>query len=115
VWRDVLAHLSGAAAFEAHYREALSAALAAGVTVLAGTDVNPHGSVTEEVALLASLGMTPAAAIASASSAARAYLGRPGLALGQSGDVVTYHDDPRDDLDVLRHPAAIVRHGRRIR
>jgi imidazolonepropionase-like amidohydrolase len=115
VWRDALAHSPMAATFEAHYRDALAVACSAGVTVLAGTDANPHGSIADEIALLASLGMTPTQAIAAASSEARAYLARPGLIVGQPADVVTYHDDPRNDIDVLRHPAAIIRDGHRIR
>jgi imidazolonepropionase-like amidohydrolase len=59
--------------------------------------------------------MAPDEAIAAASSAARAYLARPGLVIGRPADVVTYDNDPRDDIDELRRPAAVVRNGRRIR
>lgn len=114
VWRGVLAERPGAGAVEAHYREALAAATGAGVVVLAGTDAGGHGTIAEEIALLASLGLTPTQALASASSAARDYLGQPGLVLGQPADLVTYEDDPRADLNVLRRPAAIIRKGRRI-
>ena len=64
VWWDGLAHSPLAAWQLAHYREALSAALAAGVTVLAGTDAAGAGCLADEIALLASLGMTPADALA---------------------------------------------------
>jgi len=52
----------------------LSGAVAAGVVVLAGTDERPHGSIREEIDLLARFGLTRAAAQAAASTAARDYL-----------------------------------------
>jgi imidazolonepropionase-like amidohydrolase len=52
----------------------LSGAVAAGVVVMAGTDERPHGSIQEEIALLQSFGLTPADALAAASTAARDYL-----------------------------------------
>jgi imidazolonepropionase-like amidohydrolase len=115
VWRDGLAHSPMAAWQQAHYRDAFGAALVAGVTVLAGTDAAGPGCVADEIALLASLGMSPAGALAAGSSAARAHLGRPGFVPGTAADLVTYHDDPRDDPAVLKQPAAIIRHGTRIR
>jgi imidazolonepropionase-like amidohydrolase len=73
-------------------------------------------AIADEIALLASPGLAPARAIAAvASSTARAYLGRPGLVIGSPADVVTCYDDQRSDLEVLRHPAAVVRSGRRVR
>jgi imidazolonepropionase-like amidohydrolase len=115
VWRDGGSHSPMASRQQAHYREALGAALAAGVTVLAGTDAAGAGCIADEIALLASLGMCPADALAAGSSAARAYLGRPGFVLGTPADLVTYHDDPRHDPAVLKQPAAIVRRGARVR
>src|SRR5581483_10128502 len=93
VWRDGRAHSPTASWQRGHYREALAAALDAGVTVLAGTDAAGAGT------------------LAAGSSSARAYLGHPGLVVGAAADVVTYHDDPREDLSALRRPAAIVRRG----
>jgi len=52
---------------------------------------------------------------AAGSSAARAYLGRPGFVPGAPADLVTYHDDPRNDPAVLKQPAAIIRRDTRIR
>jgi imidazolonepropionase-like amidohydrolase len=52
----------------------LGGAVAAGAVVLAGTDERPHGSIGEEIGLLARFGLTQADAVAAASSAARAYL-----------------------------------------
>jgi imidazolonepropionase-like amidohydrolase len=115
VWRDALSHSPMAARQQAHYREALGAALAAGVTVLAGTDAAGPGTLADEIALLASLGMSPAEALAAGSSAARTYLGRPGFIPGALADLVTYHYDPRNDPAILKQPAAIIRRGRRVR
>ena len=52
----------------------LSGAVAAGVVVLAGTDERPHGSIGEEIDLLARFGLTSTEAEAAASTAARAYV-----------------------------------------
>jgi imidazolonepropionase-like amidohydrolase len=115
VWRDGLSRSPAAAGQRAHYRAAFAAALAAGVTILAGTDAAGAGALADEIALLADLGLSPADALAAGSSAARAYLGRPGFARGAPADLVTCHDDPREDPDVLRRPAAVLRRGARIR
>ena len=78
------------------------------VRVLAGTDI--VGTIAQEVALLAAHGLTAAQAIAAAGSGARDFLGiRP------AGDIVTYHDDPREDPAVLASPAAVVVRGVRVR
>ncbi len=86
----------------------LPMAVRLGVPVLAGTDV--MGSLPGEVALLASLGLTPAQALAAASDWPRRYLGAASRA-----DVVTYSRDPRDDPDQLAKPAAVVVGGTRLR
>lgn len=84
-----------------------------GVTIMTGSDI--VGTIAREVALLAEFGLTPAAALAAASTAARRYLGLPGLSEDQPADLVTYHDDPRNDPNVLTRPAAVVARGVRIR
>jgi imidazolonepropionase-like amidohydrolase len=85
-----------------------------GVTVMAGTDV--VGTVAREVALLAELGLPPGAALAAASTGARAYLGLPDRPVaGAPADLVTYDSDPRADPAVLADPAAVVVAGRRVR
>jgi imidazolonepropionase-like amidohydrolase len=85
-----------------------------GVTVMAGTDV--AGTVADEVALLAKFGLEPPAALTAASTGARSFFGLPAtIADGELADVVTYHEDPRDDLDTLARPAAVVARGVRIR
>lgn len=84
-----------------------------GVTIMTGTDV--VGNIPREVALLAELGLPPQAALAAASTAARAFLGFTGLDDGEHADLVSYHDDPREDPAALARPAAIFARGTRIR
>jgi imidazolonepropionase-like amidohydrolase len=86
----------------------LPLAVRLGVPVLAGTDV--MGSLPGEVALLASLGLSPAEALAAASSWPRTFIGAAARA-----DVVTYEHDPRDDPDQLATPAAVIVGGIRLR
>jgi hypothetical protein len=79
-----------------------------GVPVMAGTDV--MGSIPQEVALLAQMGLGTADALAAASTWPRQFLGAPATA-----DIVTYHHDPRDDPAQLANPAAVVASGTRLR
>jgi hypothetical protein len=92
-------------------RERLAAllplAVSLGVPVLAGTDA--MGSIPQEVALLARLGLQPAEALAAASTWPRQYLGA-----AATSDIVTYHRDPRADPDELTRPAAVIAGGTRL-
>jgi imidazolonepropionase-like amidohydrolase len=103
---------------ELHARcdERLRAAHEAGVPVFAGTDaggVLPHGWIAREVlALHEQVGLSPQDALAGASWAARAWLGRPGLEPGAPADLVVYDDDPLADLRVLARPRLVVLRGR---
>ena len=85
----------------------LPLAVSLGVPVLAGTDA--EGSIPQEVALLARLGLQPAEALAAASTWPRQYLGA-----AATSDIVTYHHDPRDDPDELTRPAAVIVGGTRL-
>lgn len=96
-------------------RATLPRAAALGVPVLAGTDTAPHGSIAGEVALLAEFGLDPVGALRAATTAARAFLGAPGIEDGAPADVVTYDADPREDPAVLGSPAAVLLRGRRVR
>ena len=91
-----------------HFRTMLPAALAAGVTVMTGSDA--AGTVDQEVALLVELGLTPEQALTAATTAAQAYLG-----LAPADDLVTYEADPRSDPEVLKTPSAVVVGGLRVR
>jgi imidazolonepropionase-like amidohydrolase len=94
-------------AMREHYRHHLPVALRAGVTVMAGSD--SAVPVARDIALLAEHGLTPLQALEAATVAARAYLGIDG-----SEDLVTFDDDPRDDLTVLGTPRAVVLGGERV-
>jgi imidazolonepropionase-like amidohydrolase len=93
-------------------RRTLPLAAQLGVTLLAGTDEEPHGSLAHEIAALADHGVPPADALAAATTSARCYLGLKGLVDGAAADLVTYARDPREDLGVLLTPAAVVCDGR---
>jgi imidazolonepropionase-like amidohydrolase len=89
-----------------------------GVPVFCGTDAGgslPHGLVAQEVAELRTAGLSDPAALEAGCWAAREWLGRPGLAEGESADLVVYPGDPRKDVSVLAAPAAIVLRGRAFR
>ena len=86
----------------------LPLAVRAGVRVLAGSD--GAGTVTKEISLLVEHGLSVEAALAAASTSAQEYLG-----IGGDGDLVTYHQDPREDPSTLGEPAAVVVRGLRIR
>jgi len=90
----------------------LPLAVKLGVTVMTGTDV--VGTIAREVTLLTEFGLEPTAALIAATTAARRYLGLPGLVEGKTADLVTYHDDPRDTPETLTRPAAIIARGMRI-
>jgi imidazolonepropionase-like amidohydrolase len=97
-------------------REVIGAAHEAGVAIYAGTDaggVLPHGLIAEEVAELATYGLTPVEALGAASWRARSWLGfDEDLAEGSTADLVVYAADPLADLGVLRDPARVVLRGR---
>ncbi len=87
------------------------AAYEAGVTVLAGTDTHPCGTVAEEVERLISAGLPRTAAVAAACWTARAWLGLPGLTDGAPADLVVFDEDPVAHPDVLHHPRRIILRG----
>jgi imidazolonepropionase-like amidohydrolase len=87
------------------------AAYEAGVTVLAGTDTHPCGTVAEEAERLISAGLPWEAAVGAASWTARAWLGLPGLTDGAPADLVIYDEDPVAHPDILHHPRQIILRG----
>jgi imidazolonepropionase-like amidohydrolase len=95
-------------------RKTLPLAAELGVTLLAGTDEAPHGSVADEVAAMVRYGAPPGVALAAATSGARRYLGLPNLEPGAPSDVVTFDRDPRAEVGALREPAAVLCGGRRV-
>ncbi|HEY8043822.1 MAG TPA: amidohydrolase family protein [Streptosporangiaceae bacterium] len=101
------AYLAGWAAMPPTAR----AAYEAGVTVLAGTDTHPCGTVAEEVERLISAGLPRAAAVGAAGWTARAWLGLPGLTDGAPADLVVFDEDPVAHPDVLHHPRRVILRG----
>lgn len=96
-------------------RQTVATALEAGIPVYAGTDAGggiAHGRIVDEVVALHEMGMTTENAIGAASWAAREWLGYRGIEEGAAADVIAYDQDPRADLNALRHPTRIVLRGR---
>ncbi|GAA2221423.1 amidohydrolase family protein [Promicromonospora sukumoe] len=86
----------------------------AGVRLLVGTDAGgtiSHGRIADECAELVAAGIPPAEVVAMASWRARDYLGFGAVVEGSSADLVVYPADPREDIEVLRHPTAVVLRG----
>ncbi len=102
-----------AAGYRERLRELLPLAHRLGVPVLAGTDT--AGTIAREIALLAEHGLGPAAALAAATTTGYRFLGEPFGRPGQPATLVTYQDDPREDLTVLSSPSAIFIDGVRVR
>ncbi|GAA3577648.1 amidohydrolase family protein [Amycolatopsis ultiminotia] len=101
-------------ALHAGVGDMVSAAVEAGVRVFAGTDAGgmvEHGLIADEIEALHGAGMSRTQALASASWAAREWLGHPGIEHGAPADLIVYPADPRDDLAVLRHPKHILLGG----
>jgi imidazolonepropionase-like amidohydrolase len=102
---------------EAH-TDSFRRAVAAGVKVALGTDsgVTPHGRNLAELELMAKGGMSPAAALAAATSSAAELLGVAGelgtLEPGRRADVVVVDGDPFELASIGDRIAAVVQDGR---
>lgn len=99
--------------YERRY-ETVGKAREAGVPIYVGTDAGgqlPHGLVAREVEALTKAGMSNLEAIGAATWAAREWLGRPGIAEGESADLVVYRDDPREDLRTMADPHRVILRG----
>ncbi|MFN0047393.1 MAG: amidohydrolase family protein [Sphingorhabdus sp.] len=103
-------------ALEAAGRQ-VTRANAMGVTVAFGTDagVFEHGSNGGEFALLVKAGLTPAEALASATSVAAKTLGLENeigkIAVGYSADLVAVSENPLDNIRTLEKPAWVMVRG----
>lgn len=89
----------------------------AGVRLLVGTDAGgtiAHGRLADEAAEMVAAGVPVRDVVAAASWRTRAWLGVPGLAEGESADLVAYPTDPRADVRVLAAPGAVVLRGARV-
>jgi imidazolonepropionase-like amidohydrolase len=102
-------------------KESFARALAAGVTIAAGSDVGvfPHGDNARELELMVAYGMQPLAALASATSVnARVMhlenqIGR--VAQGLQADLVAVTGDPTKDISALRKVQLVIKAGNIVR
>ena len=88
-------------------------AVEAGVTVLAGSDLGiTTADIVEEVLRIAACGIDERSALWIAAGAGHEAAGRTvSFEVGSAADAVFFSENPLDDLDVLRHPAQVIREG----
>jgi imidazolonepropionase-like amidohydrolase len=90
----------------------------AGVKIAFGTDsaVSPHGLNAKEFALMTGLGMSPAAALRSATSVDAALLGIDDklgtLTAGKIADIVAVPGNPLTDITATEHVAFVMKDGK---
>jgi imidazolonepropionase-like amidohydrolase len=101
----------------ARKREALKAAISAGVAIIAGSDVGtfPHGDNARELEAMVALGMSPAGALKSATSIAGKVL-RMDTQIGQVkpglfADLVAFDGDPTKDIAALKRVRFVMKGG----
>lgn len=98
----------------ARIKRLLKLAIEAGVHVLAGTDlIGAPADVAAEAMKLRDYGLTDKQVVEAVSRSAFLATGRfAGFEIGAPADVVLFPDNPWESLEVLQHPAHIIRLGR---
>jgi imidazolonepropionase-like amidohydrolase len=96
------------------HQEGVRAAHRAGVRIAAGTDAgtpfNTHERFALELVYLTEAGLSPAEALAAATSVAAEVVGRPKagrIAAGSWADLLFVDGDPLRDITVLQKPKAV--------
>jgi imidazolonepropionase-like amidohydrolase len=98
-------------------RESFKAALDAGVTIINGSDAGtfPHGDNARELEAMVAYGMTPAAAVRSATSVAARVLHMEtqigGVKPGLFADLAAFDGDPTGDITALRRVTFVMKNG----
>lgn len=103
-----------------HKRESFHRALAAGVPICFGGDVGvyPHGDNVRELELMVNYGMSPAAALAAATSGNATYFGLERLGRVEAGrlaDLLAVDGDPTRDIAALRTVVLVMKGGHLVR
>jgi imidazolonepropionase-like amidohydrolase len=99
-------------------REMFERALRSGVTIGCGSDVGvfDHGESVRELELMVSFGMSPVAALHSATDVAAEVLGMERelgrVAPGYLADLIAVREDPLRDPSALRQPVLVIQGGR---
>jgi imidazolonepropionase-like amidohydrolase len=102
------------------HRAAFGSALAAGVTIAAGTDAgtpfNPHGDLARELGLMVDYGMAPLPAITAATASAARNLDihhQVGtIEVGKQADLILVPGDPAADISRLGQVDLVMQRGR---
>ena len=100
-----------------HRRAVFKAGLDAGVTIISGSDVGtfPHGDNARELEAMVTYGMTPAAALMSATSVAARVLRMENqigqVKAGLFADLAGFDGDPTKDVSVLRRVKFVMKNG----
>ena len=100
------------------YQDAWDHALEAGVTIAMGTDagtpLNRHGEIPQELAYMVDYGLDPERALEAATVTAAELLGLDDVGRVEDGyraDLVVLDGDPTDDGTAWQDPTAVVANG----